>query len=71
MGRWFECIACGFDVRSGRHNNLCELTVPQKRPEGKRVSSIISTYAGLKPRKGMVLINGGKPRDEEVQVPSM
>jgi hypothetical protein len=37
----------------------------QKQGEIGRVRSIVATYSGLKPRKGFVVIKGGKASEEE------
>ena len=67
MTDWYRCISCQADLRSCRHTNTCSMATIQREGEIGRVRSIVATYAGLKPRKGFVVIHGGAHQKTEGQ----
>lgn len=65
MADWYRCVSCHADLRSCRHTNTCPMVTIQKQGEIGRVRSIVATYTGMKPRKGFMVIEGGKAHKEE------
>lgn len=54
--KWYECVYCGADLRSGKHNSGCN-EPDSSFTEVERVSFVLRQ---MHKNRGLTVLNGGK-----------